>query len=137
VVATKRENDTVRDELVKKRKKAQVHQGEKMKKAYANSLQQSAENVTQASVLTVFVDQQVASHAHRVLVIVVERKSTGAIIACSEAGIITNGLGKKVWWIPSDGYKQISNDEDIMALSPYLLKVQQDIMVGSFDQKKP
>jgi hypothetical protein len=32
----------------------------------------------------------------------VEKKDTGAIIACFEAGIITNGQGKKVWWIPSD-----------------------------------
>jgi hypothetical protein len=40
----------------------------------------------------------------------VERKDTGAIIACSEAGIITNGQGKKMWWwIPSDGYKLISS----------------------------
>jgi len=103
VVATKRENDTVRDKLVKKRKKAQVHQGEKKKNPYANSLQQIAENVNQALVATVFVDQRVASHARGVLAIVVERKSTGAFIACSKAGIITHGLGKKVCWIPSDG----------------------------------
>ena len=135
VVATKRNNGIVRDALVKQRKKGQEHQGAKIKKAYANSLQQSTENVTQALVVTVFVDRQVASHAHGVLTIVVERNSTGAFIACSEAGIIANEQNKKVWWIPSDGYKQISSDEDIMALSPYLLKVQQDIKVGSFDQK--
>ena len=135
VVATKRNNEVVRLESVEKRKKGQVHQGEKMKKAYADSLQQSAKNVTEASVVTVFVDQQVASHARGVLAIVVEGNSTGAIIACSEAGIITNGQGKKVWWIPSDGYKLISNAEEITALSPYLLKVQQEIKVGSFDQK--
>ncbi len=64
-----------------------------------------------------------------------ERNSTGAIISGPKAGIITNGLGKKVSWIHSDGYKQISNDEDIMGLSFYLLKVQQDIKGGSFDQK--
>ncbi len=67
VVATKRNNDIVRLELVKKRKKEQVHQGEKMKKAYADSLQQSAKNVTQALVVTVFVDRRVASHARGVL----------------------------------------------------------------------
>ncbi len=55
MVATERNNDVVRLELVKKRKKGQVHQGEKMKKAYADSLQQSAKNVSQALVVTVFV----------------------------------------------------------------------------------
>ena len=61
-----------------------------------------------SSIVTVFVDQQVASHARGVLAIVVERKSTGTIIACSEAGIITYGLGKKVRWNPSDGNKSRS-----------------------------
>ena len=65
--------------------------------------------VTVASVVTVFVDRQVASHARGVLAIVVEKKDTGAVIACSEAGIITNGQGKKIWWIPSDGYKLINH----------------------------
>jgi hypothetical protein len=53
VDVTKRENDTVRDKSVKKRKKAQLHQGEKLKKVCANSLQQSAEHVTQASVVLI------------------------------------------------------------------------------------
>jgi hypothetical protein len=65
----------------------------------------------------------------------VERKDTRTIIACSEAGIITNGQGKKVWWIPSDGYKLISSADKIIALSPYLLQVQKNIKVGTFDQK--
>jgi hypothetical protein len=55
IVPAKKDNDTVREELVKKRKKAQVHQGEKMKKTYANSLQESTTNVTQGSVVTVFI----------------------------------------------------------------------------------
>jgi hypothetical protein len=57
VAATKRHNDVVRAASVKKRKKSQVHQGEKMKKTYAGALQQSAANLTQASVFTVFVDR--------------------------------------------------------------------------------
>ncbi len=56
VVLATRDNNTEREELVKKRKKAQVHQREKMKKAYANSLQESTTNVTQGSVVTVVVD---------------------------------------------------------------------------------
>ncbi len=136
VIDTPQNNDIVREDLVKrKRKKGQIHQGEKMKKAYADSLQQSATNVTQASVDTVFVDQQVVSHARGVLAIVVERKDTSAIIVCSEAGIITNGQGKKVWWIPSDVYKLISSVDKITALSPYLLQVQTEIKVGTFDQQ--
>jgi hypothetical protein len=135
VVDTPRNNDTVREDLVKKRKKGQIHQGEKMKKAYVDSLQQSATNVTVASVVTVFVDQWVASHARGVLAIVVERKNTGAIIACSESGIITTGQGKKVWWISSDGYTLISSADEITTLSPYLLQVQKEIKVGTFDQK--
>jgi small ligand-binding sensory domain FIST len=106
-----------------------------MKKAYADSLKQSAMKVTVASVVTVFVDRRVASHARGVLAIVVEKKDTGAVIACSEAGIITNGQGKKIWWIPSDGYKLISSAAEITALSPYLLQVQQEINEGTFDQK--
>jgi hypothetical protein len=58
VVDTPQNNDIVREDSVKKRKKGQIHQGEKMKKAYVDSLQQSATNVTLASVVTVFVDQQ-------------------------------------------------------------------------------
>ena len=57
MAATKRHNDVVRAASVKKRKKSQVHQGEKMKKTYAGALQQSAANLTQASVFTVFVDR--------------------------------------------------------------------------------
>ena len=64
-----------------------------------------------------------------------ERKNTDAMIACSEARIITNGQGKKVWWIPSDGYKLISSADEITGLSPYLLQVQQEIKVDTFDQK--
>ena len=130
-----RYNDSVREDSVKKRKRGQIHQGEKMKKAYADSLKQSAMKVTVASVVTVFVDRRVASHARGVLAIVVEKKDTGAVIACSEAGIITNGQGKKIWWIPSDGYKLISSAAEITALSPYLLQVQQEINEGTFDQK--
>ncbi len=55
VVDTPQNNYKVREDLVKKRKNGQIHQGEKMKEAYADSLQQSATNVTQASVVTVFV----------------------------------------------------------------------------------
>jgi hypothetical protein len=66
---------------------------------------------------------------------VVERKDTGTFIACSEAGIITNGQEKKVWWIPSAGYKLISSAAKITALSSYLLQVQKEIKVGTFDQK--
>jgi hypothetical protein len=38
VVDTPQNNDIVREDLVKKRKKGQIHQGEKIKKAYADSL---------------------------------------------------------------------------------------------------
>ena len=73
MVDTTRNDVIVRESLVKKRKQGQIHQGEKMKRAYANSLQQSATNVTQASVVTIFVDQRVASHAHRVLALLLWR----------------------------------------------------------------
>jgi hypothetical protein len=49
-----------------------------MKKAYANSLNQSAENVSQALVVTVVVDRQVASYARGVLPTVMKRNTTGA-----------------------------------------------------------
>ena len=53
----------------------------------------------------------------------------------SAAVIITNKQGKKVWWIPSDGYKLIRTGDEITVLSPYLLKVQQEIKIGTVDQK--
>jgi hypothetical protein len=101
---TKQRFDTVREESAKKKKTHQINQGEKMMLRHSKSLKEAAEEVTIGSVVTIWVDRRVATHPRGVVAIVVDKKLTGGIIACSSAGIIVNGKTRRTWYIPSDQY---------------------------------
>ena len=105
-----------------------------MVKSYLSSILKMSAGVTIGSVVTIHVDRRVASHPRGVIAVVFDfKESTGGIIACSESGIICNGMSKKVWWIPSDQYKLIGNADDKTALPRGLLTVQQNVKAGTFD----
>jgi hypothetical protein len=67
-------------------------------------MKDAARAVTVGAVVTIWVDPRVASHAHGVMAIVFAVKETGGILACSDGGVIVNGVTKKEWWIVADGY---------------------------------
>ena len=55
--------------------------------------------------------------------IVLDVKDTGGIIACSAAGILVNGKGKKEWLILAEGYLLKEDQQDITNLPPELFIV--------------
>ena len=132
---TKRRFDTVREESAKKKKTHQINQGEKMMLRHSKSLKEAAEEVTIGSVVTIWVDRRVATHPRGVVAIVVDKKLTGGIIACSSAGIIVNGKTRRTWYIPSDQYALQSSADSLTTLPPDLLVVQQDVKENLFNIK--
>ena len=88
-----------------------------MKKHYDNSMKDAARAVTVGSVVTIWVDPRVVSHAHGVMVIVFAAKVT---VACTDGGVIVNGITKKEWWIAADGYALKATHDEMVVLSPTL-----------------
>ena len=89
--------------------------------------------------MTLQVDRRVASFPfpRGVIAVVVECKETGGIIACTEAGIITNGHSKKEWWIPSDGHKlhvnTVTAGTTPPELTPRLDQIRKATLGGTFE----
>ena len=128
-------NDGLREESVKKRRLLQDNQAEKMKKQHAENLKQLGKEVRVGSIVTLHVDKRVASHAHGVTAVVVNcNTNTGGIIACTSAGIIVNGMGKKEWWIAADMYQlRTAPGELYTSITPELAEIQRQIIEGRFD----
>ena len=132
----RRSNDLARAKSAEKKREFQIKQGEKMKKRYNDSMKDAARAVTVGSVVTIWVDPRVASHARGVMAIVFAAKETGGILACADGGIIVNGVTKKEWWIAADGYELKATHDEMVVLSPTLAEVRKEILVGSFSAKK-
>ena len=62
---------------------------------YCTLIKDAAGDIMVESIVTLQVDRHVASHPCGVLVVVVDCKDTGGIIACSSSGIIVNGKNKQ------------------------------------------
>ena len=127
----KRKYDAVREESAKKIH--QINQGEKMMLRHSKSVKETAEEVTIGSVVTLLVDRRIATHPRGVVAIVVDKKNTGGIIACSSAGIIVNGKTRKTWYISSDQYAFRSSADSLTTLPPDLLTVQHDVKQKLFN----
>lgn len=129
------ENDKVRAESIRKRRAFQDRQSEKMEERHAANLKQRGSQVACGSVVTLYIDARVASHARGVTAVVVRcNTDTGGIIACTAKGIVVNGTTRNVWWIAADGYKlQNAPGEVCPSLPPDLVHVQQQIIDGKFD----
>ena len=134
-VGEERLTDIVRAESVRKKRLHQETQGHKMVRRYKASIEEKVKGVAVGSVVTIWVDPRVAAHARGILAIVVDVKVTGGIIACSAAGIIVNGKGKKEWWISGEGYLFKEDQQDMTNLPPELIAVRNTIMGGTFDRK--
>lgn len=127
--------ELVRTDSVQKRRMFQDRQGQKMMERHAKSLQLLGMEVQPGSVVTLYIDPRVASHARGVTAVVVDcRTDTGGIVACSSKGIIINGSSRQIWWIAADGYKlQSSPGQLFSALPPELFHVQRQVIDGIFD----
>jgi hypothetical protein len=132
----RRSTDLARAKSAEKKREFQVKQGEKMKKRYNDSMKDAARAVTVGAVVTIWVDPRVASHARGVMAIVYAAKETGGILACSDGGIIVNGMTKKEWWIAADGYALKATHDEIVVLSPNLEEVRKQVLAGTFSAKK-
>lgn len=131
-----RSNDLLRANAAEKKREFQQKQGEKMKKRYNNSMKDAARAVTVGSVVTIWVDPRVASHARGVIAIVFAAKETGGIQACSDGGVIVNGVTKKEWWIAADGYALKATNDEMVVLSPNLAEIRKQILAGTFSAKQ-
>ena len=131
-----RSNDLVRAKSAEKKREFQQNQGEKMKKRYNDSMKDAARAVTVGSVVTIWVDPRVASHARGVMAIVFAAKETGGILACADGGVIVNGITKKEWWIAADRYSLKATNDEMVVLSPNLAEVRKQILAGTFSAKQ-
>ena len=107
-----------------------------MKKHYNDSTKDAARAVTVGAVVMIWVDPRAASHARGVMAIVFAAKETGGILACSDGGVIVNGITKKEWWIAADGYALKVMHDEMVVLSPNLAEVQKQILAGTFSAKQ-
>ena len=125
-------------ESAEKKRQFQQKQGEKMKKRYTDSMRDAARAVTIRSVVTIWVDPRVASHARGVIAIVIAAKETGGILACADGGVIVNGVTQKEWWIAADGYALKAMHDETGSVTKISRGAKQ-ILAGSFSveqQKK-